>query len=111
MRCWIVAASVMLAAAHAHAGNFAECILDNMPGVANGQAAAAVARSCTREYPRQYSGVYKGVGLDWFGFKDSEACIIKKSRDTVQPYAAGMIAAACRCMYEPPAFDKQLCSE
>jgi hypothetical protein len=43
MRCWIVAASVMLAAAHAHAGNFAECILDNMPGVANGQAAAAVA--------------------------------------------------------------------
>ncbi len=105
------AAVVFLVAVNAaHAGNFAECILDKMPGVSNLQAAIAVRASCVKEYPRQYEGVYKGVGLDWFGFKDAEACVIKKSRDTAQPNAAYMISLACRCMYSPPTFEGETCA-
>jgi len=33
----------------AHAGDFAECILDNMPGTSNVPAALAVYRSCANE--------------------------------------------------------------
>ena len=85
-------AAVFVATA-AHAGNYAECILDKMPGTANAPAAFAVARSCTNEYPGQYGTVERGSGLGLFGFKDPEACIIKKSRDTAQPNAALRIAA------------------
>ena len=101
-------AAVFVATA-AHAGNYAECILDKMPGTANASAAFAVARSCANEYQGQYGTVERGSRLGLFGFKDPEACIIKKSRDTAQPNAALMIAAACRCIYAEPEFKGQTC--
>jgi len=92
------------------AENFADCILDKMPGTSNGPAAFAVFKSCTTDHPEKYAAIEKGSGTGWFGFKDQEACIIKKSRDTVQQNAALMIAAACRCLYGGPEFPGQMCA-
>lgn len=104
-----VTLAAVFAVTTAHTDNYGECILDNMPGTANAPAAFAVSRSCTNEYPGQYGTVERGSRLGLFGFKDPEACIIKKSRDTVQPNAAFMIAAACRCLYGKPEFKGQTC--
>jgi hypothetical protein len=102
-RKFLVAAALMtLSSAPAWAGNYAQCILDAMPGVANAQAAFAVNRTCLSESPAGYDGVLKGSGRGLFAFKDSEACIIKRSKDTAQPNAALMIATACRCLYDEP---------
>jgi hypothetical protein len=108
---FIVAAAALFASLAAHAGNYAECILDKMPGTANVQASFAVVRVCTSEYPTRYTSVLKGEGRGLFGFKNSEACIIKKSRDTVLPGAAFLISAACRCLYDEAFFEGQTCDQ
>ena len=95
----------------AHAGNFAECILDRMPGTANQPAAMAVFRSCGSENPGQYEAIEQGSGLGFFGFKDQDACIIKKSKDTTQSNAAFMISRACRCLYQAPIFKGEMCDQ
>lgn len=105
-----VAATFLLVAGLARA-DFADCVLDKMPGTSNAAAAAAVYRTCSNDFPRRYSGIYKGVNRGFFAFKDAEACIIKKARDTAQPSAAFMIAAACRCLYDPPEFNGQTCDQ
>ena len=95
----------------AQAGNFADCILERMPGTANQQAAMAVFRSCGSEHPRQYEAIEQGSGLGFFGFKDQDACIIKKSKDTTQSNAAFMISRACRCLYQTPIFKGEMCDQ
>jgi hypothetical protein len=102
--------ALLMVAATAHA-DYAECILDKVPGMANAPAAFAVHRSCTNEHPLQYSAISKGHARGIFGFSDGEACIIKKGRDTAQYNAAFMIAAACRCLYDAPAYQGQTCAD
>lgn len=103
--------SALFAPVVAIAGDYAACILDKMPGISNAPAAFAVHRTCTAQYPSQYSGVQKGAGRGIFAFDNSEECIIKKSKDTSQSNAAFMIAAACRCLYDPQQYKGQSCAD
>jgi hypothetical protein len=105
-----IAAVWMLATSSVYA-NFADCILDKAPGTANAAAASAVLRSCSSDYPNQYYEIEKGSGRGLFGFKDQDACIIKKSRDTAQHNAAIIIANACRCLYGEPAYNGEMCGK
>ena len=49
MKLAAITLAAVFVATTAHAGNYAECILDKMPGTANAPAAFAVSRSCTNE--------------------------------------------------------------
>lgn len=106
---WIFAA-LTLAAAPAWAGNYATCVLDKMPGTQNGATHAAVVQSCGQEHPARYSGVKKGDRRGLFGFSDGNACIIKKAASTSYQPAAGAIAVACRCLYDKPQANGQMCA-
>lgn len=99
----------LLFSGNAIAGNFAECILDKMPGSTNGATHAAVFRACTQEHPGNYEAIEKGSGRGLFGFKDQNACTIKKARDTPFPYSAGAISIACGCLYSEPFFKNEFC--
>lgn len=91
----------------AHAGNFATCILDKMPGSSNGATHAAVWRSCSNEFPGRFTGVEQGTGRGLFGFDDGNACTIKKAASTTYAMSANTIGVACRCLYDKPnPFDK-----
>lgn len=92
------------------ASNFADCILDKMPGVSNGAASAAVFQSCGQEYQDRYEGVVRGSGKGLFGFKDGNACVVKLAKETVFQPAATAIAVACRCLYDDPQFRGQTCA-
>ena len=92
------------------AGDFATCILDKMPGTSNGAAQAAIHRSCIAEYPGGFTAIKRGSGRGIFGFKDQNACVIKKAKDTPWQYAAGAISIACFCLYKVPDFDGDMCS-
>lgn len=106
----IFSCMILVHTGSAMAENFADCILDKMPGTSNRSAALAVFKSCATDHPEKYAAIEKGSGSGWFGFKDQEACIIKKSRDTVQQNAVFMIAAACRCLYGKPELPVQMCA-
>lgn len=100
-----VALLLLFVAAPAMAGgNYATCLLDKLPGVANDVAANAIVQTCTAKFPGGFQTVGLGSGRgDWFGFKSGAECTAKKAADTRSERAALMIGAACRRLYEDPA--------
>lgn len=93
----------------ATAANYAECILDKMPGTSNAATNAAVVQTCTQKYPTRYASIEKGSGRGFFAFKDGNACTIKKAASTSFQWAGTSIATACRCLYDLSQFKGEAC--
>ncbi|MDG9927402.1 MULTISPECIES: hypothetical protein [unclassified Pseudomonas] len=91
----------------AQAGNFATCLLDELPGVQNNNTAAAAYQVCSAKYPERYSGVEQGSGRGLFNYDSGAECALKEARDTPSQNAAGMIRDACNRLYNVP---KKACS-
>lgn len=108
----VALAALYCASSVAFAGNYAECILDKMPGSMNQATTSAVHATCSKKHSEQFFDIKKGSGrlFGLFGFGDPESCTIKKSRETSHVYAANQIAMACRCLYGEPEFDIRSCS-
>lgn len=96
---WIFAA-LTFAAAPAFAANYATCILDRAPGVANDTAAHAVYQLCLSENPGGLQAVPQGSGRGIFGYKSGAECTAKKAGDTRSNQAAAMVGVACRKLYD-----------
>lgn len=88
--------------ASALAGNYATCLLDNLPGVANDSASVAAIRLCIGKYPGGFTGVKKGSGRGLFSFDSGAECALKKGGSTSSQHAGRMIAAACNTLYDLP---------
>ncbi len=95
-----VAALLLAAPGVALAANYATCLLDKLPGTSNQATHAAIVQTCMHEHPAQFGGVEQGSGRGLFGFKDGNACTIKKAKDTTFQASAAMMAAACRRLYD-----------
>ena len=91
---------LVAASAPAFAANYATCILDKMPGVANDVAARAVYQVCKKEHPGSLNAVVQGSGRGFFGYNSGAECTAKKASDTRSQQAAHMIGAACRKLYD-----------
>ncbi len=63
--------ALLLIAPATWAGDFATCILDKAPGVANDTAAQAVYQLCLSENPGGIQAVAQGSGQGWLGYKSS----------------------------------------
>lgn len=86
----------------AMAGNFAECLLDELPGIQNDNTASAAYQVCTARHPGRYAGVAQGAGRGFFGYDSGAECALRKARDTRSQLASGMIRAACARLYDEP---------
>lgn len=95
-------AFVVCAPAIASAGNFAECLLEKLPGVQNDPAAAAAYQVCAAKWPGLLNGVDQGSGRGFFSFDSGAECALKNSSDTRSSRAAMMIRAACNRLYDRP---------
>lgn len=82
------------------AGDFATCILDKAPGVANDTAAQAVYQLCLSENPGGIQAVAQGSGRGWLGYKSGAECTAKKAGETRSNRAAAMVGTACRRLYD-----------
>lgn len=100
MRHLLLALILSVVASPVFAANYATCILDKMPGVANDVAANAVRQVCRAEHPTGMDGVVQGSGRGFFGFKSGAECVVKKAGETRSQSAAATIGAACRKLYE-----------
>ncbi|MBO9679563.1 MAG: hypothetical protein J7556_15075 [Acidovorax sp.] len=94
----------MLASAPAWAANYASCVLDKLPGVANDVAAQAVHQVCLSEHPGGLEGVQQGAGRGFLAPKSGADCTAKRAADTRSNQAAYLIGVACRRLYDdaPP---------
>lgn len=93
-----------LASGQALADNYATCILDKMPGVANDVAARAVYQVCKKERPGSLNAVVQGSGRGFFGYSSGAECTAKKASNTHSQQAAYMIGNACKKLYDEPNF-------
>lgn len=85
----------------AMASNFAECLLDNLPGVQNDATAYAAAQLCTSKYPERYDSIEQGSGRGFFSYESGAECALDKGADTQSSSAAGQIRVACNRLYNP----------
>ncbi len=93
-------ALLLLASAPALAGNYATCIIDKMPGVANDVAVGSVLKLCRGEHPGGLDAVTPGSGRGLFGYGSGDECTLKKAKDTRSQRAALIIGNACRRLYD-----------
>ena len=96
----LIFATLTAACAPAWAANYATCILDKAPGVANDTAAHAVHQLCMSEHPGGIGAVPQGSGRGLFGFNSGAECTAKKAGETRSNQAAAMVGMACRRLYD-----------
>jgi hypothetical protein len=89
--------------------NFAECILDKLPGSSNQATHGAVFNICREKSNEKYTEILKGSGRGFFGHADGNSCVLKKAKETSYQLSAMQIAFACRCLYDPPEYNGQTC--
>lgn len=100
---------ILIASQSSFAGNYADCILDKMPTSETDAVIGAVIRTCTNENPNTFFEIKKGSGRGLFGFSDANACTLKKARGTTNQRAALIISNACRCLFDAPFFENEMC--
>ena len=90
-----------LASTHANASNYAECLLEKLPGAANQIVTSATVRICSKKYPAMFYGVEYGAGLSVFGFgySNPDECTADKAKNTQSHSAAALIRSACMRLY------------
>lgn len=82
--------------------DFAECLLDRLPGTQNDVAANAIWQTCMARHPGGIASVGQGSGRGWLSFKSGAECTAKKAADTRSHRAAAMINGACKKLYDEP---------
>lgn len=97
-----LAVLLVLVTSPALAANFAGCLLDGLPRVANDVAANATMQVCLSKFPGGFEAVKQGVGRGLFSFNSGAECTAKKAGGTRSNQAAHLIGAACRKLYDEP---------
>lgn len=87
------------------AGNFAECLLDKLPGTMNDQAAHAIRAVCSDKYQ---DDVPQGTGRGLFSYKSGTECLAAKGKDTRSTTAVQLMSWACRRLYDESEIDRFL---
>ena len=106
----IAAAFGMLTASAALSADYADCILEKMPGTQNFAVHQAVIRACLADHPEGFLASKQGSGRGFFGFDGRDSCVRKKAANTPFGAAAASISAACYCLYEKPSFHGEMCA-
>lgn len=83
------------------ADNFAECILDRMPGAQNDAVAGAIYRACLSEHPGGLDSVKQGSGRGFFGYDSGNECIIKKGEKIASRIGGNLLTGSCNKLYDP----------
>lgn len=84
----------------ASASDYAQCVLERVPGVANDAAAIAAHQVCLSKFPGGIQSVKQGSGRGFFGYDSGAECTLKKAGETRSQRGAAMISASCRKLYD-----------
>lgn len=87
----------------AFAGNFAECLLDKLPGVRSNQATTASLRICINQFPGRFESVEQGAGRGFFAeYSSGDECTLELAKEVMDQQAGFLIAKSCRRLYDEP---------
>lgn len=99
----LIALAILSVAPVAVAENFAECLLDKLPGVRNRPTTLAALNLCRGKYPGTFGSVPQGAGRGFFAKFDSGGeCTLELGRDITDQQGAFLVAKACKLLYDEP---------
>lgn len=90
--------------------NFAECIIQNMPGTSSDQIRGLVHSECRTAHPHMYYEIAQGSGRGITGYSDERECTIALAKETSNQAAVVNIRQACSCLYSKPSVKDQRCA-
>lgn len=82
-------------------GNWAECIIDRMPGVQSDPIAYSINQACIAKYGNALT-VALGSGRGFTGYDSGAECAAEKGREIRSTVGAGVLNAACHRLYDAP---------
>lgn len=100
---------LLLTACSSSKNNYAQCILDNMPGTNNMQTRGLIHNQCREQYPDMYYSIEKGSGRGLITYDNGHECTIAHAKDTLNDAAVTNIRQACSCLYDEPDSKDQRC--
>lgn len=98
----VIGGALALSAGEVLAGDYATCILDQMPEVMNDTAARSVMVLCNQKYPAGMREIKTGSGRGMWGYDSGLECIREKAKGTASPLGAKILGAACHRLYDEP---------
>lgn len=108
---YLVMITIVTGCTFKNPSNFAECILEDMPGTSNESVRNSVHRQCSSKFPSRYDEIKQGDGLGFRSdFKNRDECVIKKNKNTLNQNASININLACYCLYEKPTYEGERCN-
>lgn len=93
-------AGVALIGLHAHADNYAQCLIDNLQGVRNQASHATAMQMCAKQHPKLFYDIQKGSGRSWLSSMTGDKCTLKFAKDATFNPSALAIKRACTCLYD-----------
>lgn len=106
----IITITLLFTGCSSNYNNYAECILENMPGVTNESSRHAITQKCGSEFPEGMNTIQQGQNLGLFSKYDNKnECVIDLNKSTSHPNAARQVNRACYCLYEKPSWDGEMC--
>lgn len=106
---YLPALVLALSACSSTPDNYAECILENMPGTSNEQSRHLIHSQCRATHPDMYYNIEKGAAHGLFNTKTEEDCMIEYGKNTFERYAVFNIRQACNCLYGEAVIKNQRC--
>ena len=95
--------ALLAVAPAALAENFAECLLENLPGVKNQASTNAALGLCRGKFPGAWATVQKGSGRGFFArFDSGNECAIELGREITVSRAAYLVTNSCKLLYDEP---------
>lgn len=102
----LIALAMLAVTPAAIADNFAECLLDKLPGVRNRPATLAALNLCRGKYPGTFDSVPQGAGRGFFAkYESGGECMLAVGRDITDQQGAFLVAKSCRKLYDPSSID------
>ena len=91
--------------------NFAECILEKIPGANSEIVRSAAYQQCRSTFGEMFYDIRKGNKAGVFSsYSDGQECLIDKSKGLVHKNSVINIKTACSCLYDEPQFKDQKCA-
>lgn len=109
-RILVLPALILVLSACSSEQNFAECIIQNMPGASSDQVRGLVYSECRANHPDMYYEIERGSGRGIIGYSNDRECTIALAKDTPNQAAVVNIRQACSCLYSEPSVKDQRCA-
>lgn len=103
--------ALLLSGCSAEPKNFAECVLEKIPGANSEIVRLSAYQQCRSTFDEMFYEIQKGSNTGIFSnYSDGQECLLDKSKGLMHKNSVINIKMACSCLYDKPKVEGEMCS-